>query len=82
MAIDPQKLNTIFNLLKDLIGEQGAFVLLVSKANGQFGEEAQVRTLGPHTRLMGLMNIYVPMVQQNLMDRLSDILQEKPQEPD
>ncbi len=80
--IDPQKLNTIFNQLKELVGPQGAFVLYANKGHGEFGEDTQIRTLGPHTKLLGLLSICTQWTQDSLIKRLEDVAQEKPREPD
>lgn len=82
MHIDPQKLNTIYNQLKELVGPQGAFILYANKPDGDSGEDTQIRTLGPPTKLLGMLTIGANLTQETLMQRVGNLAETKPQEPD
>lgn len=82
MAVDPQKLNTIYNRLKELVGNQGAFVLYVNQPEGDLGEDTQIRTSGPPTRVLGLLSFCNAFAEDTLMKRLQALLEQKLKEPD
>lgn len=81
MPIDSQKLNTIYNQLKELVGPQGAFVLFCAEPNGE-DEDTQVRTLGPHTRVLGLIDLCGPITRDNLIQVFNNRMKKMPKEPD
>ena len=80
--IDPQKLNTVFNQLKELVGDQGAFILYVNKGFSAASEDSQIRTYGPPMRLMGLLSVCTGWTQDALMQNLNELVKVRPPEPD
>lgn len=69
--MDKQKLNTIYNSLKELVGEQGAFVLFVAGQNGQgAGEDMQIRCNGPLSRQIGLLSIGGEFLNASVQQKL------------
>jgi hypothetical protein len=82
MPIDAQKLNTVYNQLKELVGSQGAFAIFCSKGVGDSDEEIEVRTFGPQTRQIGLLDTCVPVTRENIVRSFNGRLKRKPQEPD
>ena len=81
MPFDAQKMNTIYNLLKEMVGPQGAFVLYCAEENGE-AEETQIRTFGPETRQLGLIDFYVPIHRDTMNANFRARLKKLPQEPD
>ena len=82
MPIDAQKLNTIYNLLKELVGPQGAFVMLCTSPHGDMDEDTQIRSAGPPTRVIGLMDTCVPIARDNVIQGFNKRIQKLPAEPD
>ena len=81
MKISPERLNAIHNMTKDLVGEQGAFILLLSKPDLE-GEDIQLRIYGPDCRLTGLLSIGGKCVDDHLQKKLKELLIQRPAEPD
>lgn len=80
--MDKQKLNAIYNSLKDLVGEQGAFLLFAAGQNGQgAGEDMQIRAYGPLSRQIGLLSIGGEMVNAHVEQKLERNI-ERTSEPD
>jgi hypothetical protein len=82
MPIDGQKLNTIYNQLKELVGQQGAFVLILVSPNGDQDEGVQIRTFGPPTRVIGTLDTCVPIARENVIQIFNKRIQRLPPEPD
>lgn len=82
MALDKQKLNTAYNLLKELVTDKGAFIIFVTKPGEGSGEDMQVNTFGPITTLIGLLNAYTPYCNEVLMQRINELMRQLPREPD
>lgn len=80
--MDKQKLNTVYNLLKELVGHQGAFIVFAVDANGQGGEDIQVRSWGPLSRQQGLMSLGGSMHQGLMQQRVGEVMEIPPNEPD
>lgn len=80
--MDKQKLNAIYNQLKELVGEQGAFIFFAVDANGKAGEDIQVRSWGPITRQQGLLGIGGQLYQDHMSDKIAAVTQILPKEPD
>lgn len=82
MKINREQLNAIHNALKSLVGEQGAFILLSVKPDGELGEDLQIRIVGPDTRLKGLLEIAGGFVGSHLKKKAKGQIQSLPTEPD
>lgn len=82
MPIDPQKLNTIYNQLKELVGHQGAFALFCSSGTDGTDEDTQIRMFGPQTRQIGLLDSCGPFIRENLIQEFNSRIKKLPQEPD
>ena len=80
--MDKQKLNTIYNQLKELVGEQGAFVFFAVGGDGKAGEDIQVRGYGPITGQHGLLGVGGQLYQEHMSDKISKMSQILPNEPD
>lgn len=81
MKIDPEQLNYIHNKLKALVGEQGAFVLIAVKPDGE-GEDIQLRIFGPDSRLTGAIDIGERNLRKHLDKKIDESIQKLPKEPD
>ncbi len=82
MKIDGAKMNTAHNLLKDIAGPQGAFVLFVASGLEDTGEDFQIRAWGPLTRQAGVMALGVPFFEQSLDETTGKKMKQLPREPD
>lgn len=82
MPIDSQKLNAIYNQLKELVGDQGVFMLFCSAGGGNEGEDTQIRTFGPQTRQIGVLDTCVPFIREHQMKVFQSRMKQLPQEPD
>lgn len=82
MPMDPQKLNTIYNAMKELVGPQGAFMFFCSKGSGEADEEIEIRTFGPQTRQIGLLDTCGPVIRDKLLQGFVGRLRRKLNEPD
>ena len=75
--MDKVKLNTAYNTLKETVGERGSFVILCSSLEGG-QEDIQILSGGSLVRNLGM----VPILQDQLMGRLEDMLKKYPRQPD
>ena len=80
--IDSQKFNAIYNQLKELVGDRGAFVLLLAKPTDGAGEDMKFHTCGPITSIIGLLNVGTPYLNETLMKNLESRLGIEPRQPD
>lgn len=81
MKIARDRLNAIHNALRDLVGEQGAFILFAVKPDGE-GEDVQIRISGPDTRLTGLLKVGSCHTEKYLEKKTDEIMKPLPKEPD
>ena len=81
MKIDAEQLNYIHNRLKALVGEQGAFVLIAVKPDGE-GGDLQIRIFGPDSRLTGALDIGWRNLRKHLEKKIDEAIQSLPREPD
>ena len=81
MKIDGEQLNYINNKLKTLVGEQGGFILMAVKPDGEV-EDFQIRTFGPDIRLVGLLTVSAEYLEKFLKKKFDGRIQQLPAEPD
>jgi hypothetical protein len=81
VKINSVTLNGIHNALKELVTEQGAFVILLAKPDLE-GEDVQFRIYGPDTRLNGLLLVGHRYLEDHLQRKMDALLAPKPAEPD
>lgn len=84
MGLDRQKLNTIYNQLKELVGDRGAFAIFVTtpvKDSGS-GEDIRIETFGPITTLNGLLGLGTQYLGEALEERMDKIIKPIGPEPD
>lgn len=82
MPIDPLKINSIYHQLREMVGEQGSFVLLAVKPEGDYGETTEMRTSGPPLRTLALIDAGIPITRELVKKRFLKTIKEKPAEPD
>lgn len=81
MAIDKQKLNAAHNQLKEIVGENGAFILLLAKMEPS-DEDVQIRLKGSDTRLAGLLESCSAYLKEHFRKKFADHVKPMPSEPD
>lgn len=79
--IDRAKLNYLFNALKELVGEQGAFVLILSAPDDRSGEDFQIRMHGPTSRRLGALSLGGQFINDKLREEFNGAVT-KVSEPD
>lgn len=82
MGLDKQKFNTIYNQLKELVGEHGAFAIMVTTSTQGSGEDMKFETFGAITKVNGLLGIGNLYLQEAIQGRLDGILRPAPRQPD
>lgn len=82
MGIDKQKFNTIYNQLKEMVGENGAFSIMVVTPTQGTGEDMKFETYGAITKLSGMLGIGNLYLQEAMQAKLDALLKPAPRQPD
>jgi hypothetical protein len=81
MKINAERLNIAHNMIKEMVGEQGAFILFAVKPDGE-GEDLQIRIFGPNSRVLGLLEASSPYIEKHMREKISSEIRPLPAEPD
>lgn len=82
MSIDKQKFNTIYNQLKELVENRGAFVIMVTKATEGQGEDMKFEAFGPLATINGLLMIGDQYLQEAMGQKIAALLKPSTRQPD
>lgn len=82
MPIDKQKFNTIYNQLKELVGDRGAFAIMVVKQTEGASEDMKFETYGPVTTVSGMLGIGGQYLGEAIQSKLDGLLKPTPRQPD
>lgn len=82
MGIDKQKFNAVYNQLKEMVGDHGAFIIMATTPTEGCGEDMKFETFGSITTLNGLMGIGNLYLQGAMKQKLDTVLRPAPRQPD
>jgi hypothetical protein len=82
MIMDKQNLNTVYNQLKELVGKNGTFVLFCASPVDAEREDVQVRTYGPTTHQIGLLDTCGALYRETLGQGFKASMRPAKREPD
>lgn len=82
LGIDKQKFNVIYNQLKELVGDRGAFAIMVTKSTEGCGEDMKFETFGPVTTLSGMLSIGAQYLSEAINQRLDGLIKPGAHQPD
>jgi hypothetical protein len=82
MPIDKVKFNAIYNQLKELVGDRGAFAIMVTRQGDGLSEDMKFETHGPLTTLNGMLAIGTQYLSEAMQQRLDGLMKPGPRQPD
>lgn len=82
MGIDNQKFNLIYNQLKEIVENRGAFVIMVTKTTEGQGEDMKFEAFGPLATISGLLVIGDQYIQEAMRQKIAALLRPSARQPD